>query len=79
MRGLLSVLFFYDESNKVNNTRAQMLDSIYHMALKLFCNCFFWREDFAIYTRRCYERHHFKFKIKCLFCSDNNVTKYVNH
>ena len=37
MRGLLSILFLYrNEINKSNNTAAQMLDSIYHMTLKLF-------------------------------------------
>ena len=36
MRGLSSVLsLFPNEFNECNNTRAQMLDSIYHMALRL--------------------------------------------
>ena len=36
-RGLLSILsLFRKEFNKFNNTRALMLDSIYHMTLKLF-------------------------------------------
>ena len=36
MRGLSSILsLFRNEFNKFNNTGAQMLDSIYHMALKL--------------------------------------------
>ena len=36
MRGLPSILFlFRNEFNKFNNTRARMLDSIYHMALRL--------------------------------------------
>ena len=35
MRGLPSILLlFRNEFNTFNNTRAQMLDSIYHMALK---------------------------------------------
>ena len=35
MRGLRSILtLFRNEFNKFNNTRAQMLDSIYHMTLK---------------------------------------------
>ena len=33
MRGLL---VFRNELNKFNNTRARMLDSIYHMTLRLF-------------------------------------------
>ena len=36
MRGLSSILFlFCNEFNKFNNTRARMLDSIYHMTLRL--------------------------------------------
>ena len=35
MRGLPSILFlFRNEFNKFNNTRARMLDSIYHMTFK---------------------------------------------
>ena len=37
LRGLPSILsFFRNEFNKFNNTRARMLDSIYHMTLRLF-------------------------------------------
>ena len=36
MRGLSSILFlFRNELSKFNNTRARMLDSIYHMTLRL--------------------------------------------
>ena len=36
MRGLQRILsIFCNEFNKFNKTRAQMLDSVYHMALKL--------------------------------------------
>ena len=36
MRGLLSISFlFRNKFNKFNNTRARMLDSIYHMTLRL--------------------------------------------
>ena len=36
MRGLSSILsHFRNEFNKFNNTKAQMLDSIYHMTLRL--------------------------------------------
>ena len=35
MRGLPSILYlFRNEFNKFNNTRARMLDSIYHMTLE---------------------------------------------
>ena len=37
MRGLPSILsLFRNEFNKFNKTRARMLDSIYHMTLRLF-------------------------------------------
>ena len=39
MRGLLSILsLFRNEFNKFNNTRARMLDSIYHMTVRLLRN-----------------------------------------
>ena len=40
MQGLPSILsvLFHNEFNKLNNTRARMLDSIYHMTLKLLCH-----------------------------------------
>ena len=35
MRGLLSILsLFHNDFNKFNNTRARMLDSIYHITLR---------------------------------------------
>ena len=40
--GLPSILsLLHKEFNKFNNTAARMLDSIYHMTLKLFWNNFF--------------------------------------
>ena len=42
MPGLPSILsLFRNKCNKLNNTRARMLDSIYHMTLKLIKNCIF--------------------------------------
>ena len=39
MRGLPSILsLFRNEFNKFNNKRARMLDSIYHMTLRLLWN-----------------------------------------
>ena len=39
MRGMLSILsLFRNEFNKFNNARARMLDSIYHMTLRLLRN-----------------------------------------
>ena len=36
MRGLPSIVTLYrNEFNKFNNTRARMIDSIYHMTLRL--------------------------------------------
>ena len=42
MRGLPSILsLFRNEFNKFNNTRARMLDSIYHMTLEYLKTAFF--------------------------------------
>ena len=42
MRGLSSILsLFRYEFNAFNKTEARLLDSIYHMALKLLLNCVF--------------------------------------
>ena len=58
MRGLPSILsLFRNEFNKSNNTRARMLDSIYHMTLR-FISC---RKNVIISllcTQRCYGRHN---------------------
>ena len=55
MRGLPSILsLFRNEFNKFNNTRARMLDSIYHMTNSLKTH--FWRKNVIILlcTQRCY-------------------------
>ena len=61
MRGLPSILsFFRNEFNKFNNTRARMLDSIYHMT-KNTLKSHFWRKNvifFSLCTQRCYGRHN---------------------
>ena len=60
MRGLPSNLsLFRNEFNKFNNTRARMLDSIYHMTNTLKPD--FWRKHVIILslcTQRCYGRHN---------------------
>ena len=60
MRGLPSILsFFRNEFIKFNNTRARMLDSIYHMTNTLKSH--FWRNSVIILslcTQRCYGRHN---------------------
>ena len=60
MRGLLSILsLFRNEFNKLNNTRARMLDSIYHMTHTLKSH--FWRKNVMILsscTQRCYGRNN---------------------
>ena len=49
MRGLSSILsLFRNEFNKFNNTGGRMQDSIYHMALKLFLNPIFLRENVTV-------------------------------
>ena len=56
MRGLPRILsLILNEYDKLNNTGAPMLESIYHMALKFIKNRIFWRENFKIlssYTQR---------------------------
>ena len=60
MRGLPSILsLFRNEFNKFNNTRARMLDSIYHMTNTLKSH--FWRKNvilLSLCTQRCYGRHN---------------------
>ena len=59
MRGLPSILSLRNEFNKFNNTRARMLDSIYHMTNTLKSH--FWRKNVMILslcTQRCYGRHN---------------------
>ena len=59
MRGLPSILsLFRNELNKFNDTRARMLDSIYHMTNTFKSH--FWRKNVLILsscTQRCYGRH----------------------
>ena len=60
MRGLPSILSLFRNSfNKFNNTRARMLDSIYHMTNTLKYH--FWRKNVIILSlcaQRCYGRHN---------------------
>ena len=60
MRGLPSILYLLrNEFNKFNNTRARMLDSIYHMSNTLKSD--FWRKNVIILslcTQRCYGRYN---------------------
>ena len=64
MRGLPSILsLFRNEFNKFNNTRARMLDSIYHMTIgsKITLKSHFCRKNVIILslcTQRCYGRHN---------------------
>ena len=60
MRGLPSILsLFRNKFNKFNNTRAQMLDSIYHKTNTLKSH--FWHRNIMILsscTQRCYNGRH---------------------
>ena len=60
MRGLPSILsLFRNEFNKFNNTRARMLDSIYHMTNTLKSH--FWSKNIIILSlcaQRCYGHHN---------------------
>ena len=61
MRGLPSIFsLFRNELNKFNNTKARMLDSIYHNHDK-YLKSHFWRRNVMVLsscTQRCYERHN---------------------
>ena len=60
MRGLPSILsLFRNEFNKFNNTRARMLDSIYHMTNTFKSH--FWHKNvmnLSSCTQRCYGRNN---------------------
>ena len=62
MRGLLSILSLSrNEFNKFNNTRARMLDSIYHIDIKMTLKYHFCRTIviiLTICTQRCNGRHN---------------------
>ena len=62
MRGFPSILsLFCNEFNKFNNTGAQILDSIYHMALKLLKNyifCLKMSRFWSSFTQR-FSGHHY--------------------
>ena len=66
MRRLQSILsLFRNELNKFSNTRARMLDSIYHMTNTLKSH--FWRKNVMILSlcaQRCYGRHNVSCKSK---------------
>ena len=66
MRGLPSILYlFYIEFDKINNTRARMLESIYHMMIKITLKSHFCRKNFMILslcTQCCYGRHNVSVK-----------------
>ena len=62
MRGLPSILsLFRNEFNKCNNTRARILDSIYHNDIKITLKSQFCRKNviiLSLYTQHCYGRHN---------------------
>ena len=41
---------FRNEFNKFNNTRARMVDSIYHMTLRILMTPHFWRKNVIIFS-----------------------------
>ena len=62
MRGLLSILsLFSNVFNKFNNTKAGMLDSTYHMTLRLLLKSHFWHKKVVILSlcmQLCYGLHN---------------------
>ena len=68
MRGLSSILLLFgNEFDKFNNTGARMLDSIYHMTLKLLTNGIFWHENIKILSlfMQCYNGPHYVTLLIC--------------
>ena len=68
MWGLPSILFLFgNKFNKFDNTGAWMLDSIYHMTFKLFCNRVFrlkMSRFCQIYAGNCIQNFHLgKYKV----------------
>ena len=62
MQGLSSFLsLFCNKFNNFNNTEAQMLDSIYHMTLKLIKNHIFCADNVNILTSftQCYNGRYY--------------------
>ena len=58
MRGLPSILsLFCNAFNKFNNTGSQMLDSIYHMALKYLKHAV-WCKNVPYFMQRYIGRHY---------------------
>ena len=66
MRVLPSILsLFRNEFNKFNNTRARMLDSIYHMTLRLLWNIISGVKNVifaSLCMQRCYGRNNVSHK-----------------
>ena len=62
MRRLPSILsLFCNEFNKFSNTRARMLDSIYHITFRLLLNLMSAEKNVIILSlclQRCYGRHN---------------------
>ena len=62
MRGLPSILsLFRKEFKKFNNTKAQMLDSIYHYDIKITLKSYFCRKNIIflfLHMQRCYGRQN---------------------
>ena len=66
MRGLPSILsLFHNELDKFNNTRAQMLDSIYHMTNTLKSH--FWRKNIMILSL-CTQRFYGRQNVSPFYC-----------
>ena len=49
MRGLPSIFsLFRDEFNNLNNTGARILDSIYHIYIRIILKSYFWRKNVRV-------------------------------
>ena len=73
MRGLPSNLsLFRNEFNKFNNTRARMLDSIYHMTNTCTLKSHFWRKNVIILSF-CAQRYY-----RFYFILSSEINAYKN-
>ena len=86
MQGLPSILsLFRNKFNKFNNTGARMLDSIYHMTLKLLKSCIFGIKNVKIlssFTQRNNGRHYtmllnLVYRIYCTALYHSQMQRYM--
>ena len=77
MRGLPYIVsLFRDRFNKFNNTGTRTVDSIYHMALNLLKNLFFFWRETSIFLLSFTQRDNGRFYVTLLICKVLVVYRY---